>query len=454
MFARALIPHNLPNGFVLSGWQVVAWRGRGTYGAVYRAQRAGQESAGPVALKLAIHPKDERFGREAEVLARVAHPGLPHVLARGELTCGYDALPHPWLVMEWIEGVPLYGAPRSPSFTVRQALQVLAQLARALEALHGAGCLHRDVKGENVLVEDTGRAVLVDLGCGTWVAAPRLTEGPLPPGTPRYRSPEAVRWRDRHWKSRKRYETTPADDVYALGVLAYRLCTGQYPPSAEDIIADKAPRRQPARALNGRVPRELSQLIERMLSEAPRERGAAGELAEALEALAPQLGSGADGPLLIGEELPREAPTVTAEPPTPRASRIRVLAPLVALATVMALAVTAHRPRTTWSASSDPEDGGTSGLVDAAVEETMASIEGASGLGVPGTWIAMEMPKKPLPGQRRPPCAPRMEIAIRGGCWVKVADEVAPCGDNAFDYEGACYMPSFTLPRPSTSEPP
>ena len=133
-----------------------AWRGQGAYGVVYRAVRAGLEHAGPVALKLARYPWDARLGREAELLSRVSHPGIPRLLDRGVLRHASGA-EYPWFTMEWVEGTPLYEWAKRHAPSSREVCRVLAQLARALEAIHAEGAVHRDVKGDNVLVQLSDR---------------------------------------------------------------------------------------------------------------------------------------------------------------------------------------------------------------------------------------------------------------------------------------------------------
>ena len=288
--APAPHPACLPVGTVVGPWRVVAWAGQGVYGAVYRAVRVGQEHEEPVALKVALFPNDPRFAREVALLSRHHHPSIPRLIDAGEWQSP-GGTSHPYIAMQWVDGVPLYAWAQEHRPTSQQVLRLLAQLASALQSLHSQGDLHRDFKGENVLVRRTdGRAVLIDFGSSIYAGAASLTPQQLPPGTPAYRSPEAWLFSLRfHRKPSARYRAGPADDLYALGVTACRLVTGEYPELGEPTQDETGTWQleaviPPQALLHGtHVAPPLRALILRMLSVRPEERGTAEELAEALE---------------------------------------------------------------------------------------------------------------------------------------------------------------------------
>ena len=490
-----LDPVSLPVGTVVGPWRVEGWAGRGSYGVVYRAVRVGQEEGGLVALKLAMHPEDPRFEREVTLLSRLRHPNVPRYLGHGSWRSPAGTV-HPYLAMQWVEGSPLYdwSAERNPSS--RRVLRVLAQAARALEAVHAAGAVHRDVKGANLLVRrGDGRVFLSDFGTGHYAGAATLTPKAFVPGTPAYQSPEAWRFPLRFLNApAERYEATPADDLFALGVAAYRLVTDEYPPSPapmEDTAGlwregGTGPR--PPVVLNPRVVPRLSELILRLLSLRPEARGSAAELAVMCEEAAARLGPEADFPLFEwdvaitpgnqqcprrrdrkvvrqserrdafekdelerqeAEDLARARARTEREPErTPRSPWVFRL---IALAAGVLLMVGSWWLGTRYAASSAwGERGGLVGLVD---EIWPLSVPATPVASLPA-GIRKEVPPEPFKNQLRPPCASGL-VEIKRGCWAKLEARPPDCPMGAYEWRGGCYMPLILPgPPPATSEQP
>jgi serine/threonine-protein kinase len=446
-------------------------RGCGAYGAVYRAYRE-EGASGPVALKLALHPGDERFAREVELLSRIRSPSVPRLVDDGSWRQP-GGIAHPFLVLEWVEGVSLYEWARVHRPTSRQVLHALARLARALEATHAAGGVHRDVKGDNVLVSADGRVFLTDFGSGHYVGAATLTSPPLPPGTPAYRSPEA--WRSVHLPLRESatpYAPGPADDVFALGTTAYRLVTGEYPPTTaptapeSHVWSKEGTGPWPPRIANVRCCVELSELVSRMLSVPPEARGSARALAEALEQAAHEAGTEADAPLSPREDSPLRVVRSAPRPIVHRASGPPGWAWLTAASLGGAAAMGAGwmlstqperevEPQVHASAPEEAKDGGTVAVGDSALTAPLPLVR------TPSAWstIALEVPPRPFPGQMRPDaagrCPNKAQVPINGGCWVKLSVALKDCDENVnwYVYKGACYGPSLRPARPPTSSP-
>jgi eukaryotic-like serine/threonine-protein kinase len=462
-------PTSLPLGSRVGAWRVVGAGARGAWGTVYRVERQGFPEAGPFALKLATWPKDARFEREVELLWRIRHPHVPRLQDRGWWTHSSGVL-FPFVVMDWVEGVPLYEWSARHRPTQRQVMQVLAQVASALAAVHAVEGLHRDVKGHNILVRpEEPAAVLMDLGAGTFRGASALTWEALPPGTPAYRGPEALR-HELRWKVRSEavaYEATPADDVYALGVTAFRLVTGSYPPPVEVVgeveevgvgDAEQAPPLElraaplPPEALAGVCP-ALAALIRQMLVEEPSERGSARALAQALEHAARTSGASAERPVpacagegasVLGGPWGRLRRALGG-----RAWSMAAAAAGVLLAVAAGWAVHSLAEGRLWSgeASGQSESGGrTGGLVDSAAGGSSEAAEPTP----PRKIISREMPKEPLPGQRRAPCKGKSQVALHGGCWFLIRNE-PPCDEDSYEWKGKCYVPIYPAGRPPSS---
>ncbi len=467
--AEETLPVRPPQGSARIGaWRLLELRSWGAYGTVYRAEPLERPGAGPFALKLAHRPMDVRVLREAELLRRVVHPHVPRLYDAGlwEHPLGR----FPYVVMEWAEGVPLYDWARGRVVSSRQVMRVVAPMAWALAATHAAEAVHRDVKGDNILVRPgDAHPMLLDFGAGDFRGAPTLTHEVLPPGTPGYRSPEALRFQRRFWQTPgARYEPGPADDLYALGVTTYRLVTGAYPPPwAPTEVREQEPSiptlasEPPEKWVT--VSPELAGLIRQLLSEEPSARGSAAQVAQALEKAAKEEGPEADQPII---RRVRVAPAVRkSQPRSSRPARARKpwFGAAVGVAATAGLATAwvlhgwrdAGRPvplqppeERVWpERDKDSADAGTSLADEMLVSVQMEQPE--------PTWQGLDaqIPKKPLPGQARPPCKQRGSLEINGGCWARPPDSRPPCREGEYEWEGFCYFPVLGPTPPATSEP-
>jgi len=284
---EALLAALPPVGTVVEGLMLEALLGQGGYGSVYLARRDGQT----VAVKFIYLPQAAGWAlRELGAMVRLETVG--GVGLRGHGLWPPDRPVFQFIVMEYVEGWELYTWARHHNPHALEAVGVLLDLAQELTAVHSVDVIHRDLKGDNVLVrKEDGRALLVDFGVATWPGAPRVT-GPQVPGCHEYLSPEVVRY---HRGERERHQASGLDDLWALGVVAYQLLTGTYPfqgrnaAETERAILHDTP--QPPHVRNPRVPLALSQVCLRLLEKEP---GARYPDARALHAALREVKRGAD----------------------------------------------------------------------------------------------------------------------------------------------------------------
>jgi len=334
----------LKPGARLDTYRIRGWKGGGAYGEVYECERKGR----PYALKLSKHRQssddpgktDQRLLRELVCLVQLDHPNIAKVLGWTRTEAGYG-----YLVLEYVEGWTLAEWLQETRPTFQQVLRVFAKLADALAYMHRRGVRHRDVSLSNVMVRKSdGEPVIIDLGAGEYSGAPELTDVPLPPGTNRYRSPEAALFFREHKNDPSaRYDFPPEDDFYSLAVCLYDALTDAEPARSAD--ARKAPRLNvnspalappPARKVNPRVPEPVSAWVERWLvRDVEQRRPALAAMPSALEELGRQGGAGWLATIQPPSE---EAATVSARSPAAGARR-RVLAWTVAAAVLAAVAV-------------------------------------------------------------------------------------------------------------------
>ncbi|MBN1206981.1 MAG: serine/threonine protein kinase [Myxococcaceae bacterium] len=282
-----LDPDNLPAGTLVDGWRVVRRLGGGAYGTVYQVEKGGDFFA----LKIArcreqsgdARHTDERAQRELACLLALRH----RYIARA---WGHGRWPHPregffYVVMDYVEGYTLAEWQERTRATPREVVVFFEKVFEAVASMHGQGIFHRDLKPGNLLVRARdGEPVVVDYGVAHFPvpAVPQLTDTHLPPGTPRYTSPEAQLFvaRHRHDKA-ARYEFQAADELYALGVTLYDVLTDPQPWSNPQPLPVSNPHVPPtfAHEENGRVPVALSHFTARLLAREPASRPVSVEAA-------------------------------------------------------------------------------------------------------------------------------------------------------------------------------
>lgn len=244
---------------MVPGYEIIESLGRGGMGEVFSAR---QESLGrEVAVKVlradlpATGWLPERFEREARTMAALHHPNLVTVHDSLRLADGRTAI-----VMELVRG----GALRAhlENLTVAQALTWTRQVAAGLAAAHAAGIVHRDVKPENVLIDDTGAARVSDFGMAFSAApeATRYTQTGTSLGTLGYMAPEQLRGG----------ATDARADVFSLGVMLYEMLTGQLPQGSFSPVSE----------LRADVPPRIDTIIQACLRPEPERRPA--DMAELL----------------------------------------------------------------------------------------------------------------------------------------------------------------------------
>ncbi|NOK35800.1 serine/threonine protein kinase [Corallococcus exercitus] len=298
----------LPPGTPIGPWRVLRRVASGGYGTVYVVHAKHHPRGTRYALKLARQPDSPWFSREAEVLSRLWHPGVPRFVEAGAWRPGSGN--HPFLVMEHVAGESLYEWARARNPTAREVGALLLQAVEILAFAHQRGVLHRDVKGDNLRVRPGGRLTLLDWGAGWHPEAKPLTgTGQLPPGTAHYLSPQLHRWR-MAVPSQECPRYAVADELYALGVTFHRLLTDTYPalPLEGEGLACAWP--------NPLVPEALASLVIRLLAFAPEARPpSASTLASELHRVLPHADATWDHPLFDWATPPSDSSRTTQEAP-------------------------------------------------------------------------------------------------------------------------------------------
>jgi eukaryotic-like serine/threonine-protein kinase len=256
-------------GITIDRYKIIRELGRGGMAVVYRATDNMLDRN--VAVKM-IHTENispeksekllKRFNREAKTLAGLSHPNMVKVLDYGE----YESTPY--LVMEFISGGALKSRMGKP-IPYPEAAALLLPVARALQHAHQQKIVHRDVKPENILINDADQPMLSDFGILKLVDVEEshgLTGTGKIVGTPAYMSPEQIRGR----------EVDGRTDMYSLGIVFFEMITGRKPYNANTPIElsmqhlhDPIPK---AKQFIRDLPVEVDQVIARAIAKNPEDR--------------------------------------------------------------------------------------------------------------------------------------------------------------------------------------
>jgi serine/threonine protein kinase len=211
-------------GSHLGGYEIQAVEGRGAMGLVYRAYHEGLDRTVAVKMLQAVAPDPEavkRFRQEARAIARLRHQHIVNVHDFGEV----DGVPY--MIEEYVPGGSLAARLREGKPLSRdESIEILSEMADALDYAHGRGILHRDVKPANILLREDGEAVLADFGLAKLVQSSLQTMPGVSTGTPTYMAPEQARAQS----------PCPETDQYALAVISYQLLCGTVPFAADEVL--------------------------------------------------------------------------------------------------------------------------------------------------------------------------------------------------------------------------
>ncbi len=253
----------LQTGDVLGGrYEILQLLGEGGMGAVYKAR--DRELDRFVALKLirpelAANPSIlARFKQELLLSREVTHKNVIRIFDLG------DADGVKFITMEFVEGQDLRSLiQEKKKFPPEEAVELMQQVCRALEAAHTLGIIHRDLKPQNIMLDQTGRILVMDFGLARMVEGDGMTQTGALVGTMEYMSPEQALGKDLDQRS----------DLFSLGLILYELLTGKMPFKAESAVASLIKRNQeqavPVSDHDGTIPRALSNIVSKCLERDP-----------------------------------------------------------------------------------------------------------------------------------------------------------------------------------------
>jgi serine/threonine protein kinase/tetratricopeptide (TPR) repeat protein len=239
-------------------YEVLQILGEGGMGAVYKARDV--ELNRMVALKV-IRPDlatnqsiIDRFKQELLLATQVTHKNVIRIYDLSEA----DGMK--FITMEYVEGEDLRGLMQKKGrLAPLEAVEIMQQTCRALEAAHSAGIIHRDLKPQNIMRDKTGRILVMDFGLARTLEGDGMTQTGALVGTMDYMSPEQALGKDLDQRS----------DLFALGLIFYELLTGKMPYKADSVVASLLKRTQeraaPVSSHDNTIPAALSNIVSKCM---------------------------------------------------------------------------------------------------------------------------------------------------------------------------------------------
>jgi serine/threonine protein kinase len=270
-FSEVLSMDSLHAGSRLGAYRMIREIGRGGMGTVWLGERDDGIYHGQVAIKilsLSLHlelASRDRFTREGEILAKLTHPNIARLLDAGVTDAGVR-----YLVLEYVDGVPITRYCQTSELSIDQTLHLFCQALDAVAYAHSLLILHRDIKPGNVLVTQDGTVKLLDFGLGKLCDADQpVAKGDLTrfgglAYTPRYAPPEQMRGD----------AMSTASDVYSLGVTLYEVLTGATldPKTNYTRPSEQLAESQTRGGWSKRVRGDIDAIVAKAVSEAPKDR--------------------------------------------------------------------------------------------------------------------------------------------------------------------------------------
>ena len=323
-------------GKQLGRYKITGLLGRGGMAAVFQAEDTLLHR--PVALKVlyeqyvADAALVERFRREAIIAARLEHPNIVPIYDVGE-SDGTVYIAMKFLAGRSLQDELLLQRDMSPDMV----LNIINQVAAALDYAHAHNVVHRDIKPGNVFLNDDGRVLLTDFGIAKSLDAPGMTTTGMIIGTPDYMAPEQI--------DSKIGMVDARADIYALGIMAYRMLTGERPfdgSTTDVLLAHLTKPAEAASVRNPYLPPSIDAVLSRAMAKNPVERiSSAGAFARALsDAVGTRTAVGDAAPPLAVQRAPagqHAMPQVAATPQLSQRKRKSTKPILAMLAGLMAI---------------------------------------------------------------------------------------------------------------------